>query len=136
MGGVSGDEACGSDKVGHPSQRNGIRRDAVPDIPVQSSLGHHVDLAAEQVFLVLSKSNVVEETPPRLELDEEVEVALRGLLVPGHRPKDPDPAGAVSGCDSRDLFPPLKQVGKEAQSSPLLYRSYGPGDIRVLLRVW
>lgn len=78
------------------SQGDGLPVDAVPDIPVQPPLGHHIDRAAEQVLQVLDEGDMVEETSSRFTFDEEIDVALRGLLAPDGRAEEPDRTGAVT----------------------------------------
>ncbi|NLM30150.1 MAG: hypothetical protein GX216_06950 [Methanomicrobiales archaeon] len=69
--------AVGQPKILHSGTTS--QRDAIPDVPVQSSPGHHADLTAGQVLQVLN--DVIGETPSRLEPGEG---ALRSFLVPGH----------------------------------------------------
>jgi len=85
------------------SQWHGLPADAISDVPVQSLLGNHVNPAAEQILQVLGERDMVEEAPPRLELDGEVEVACWSLLAPCHRTEDPDRAGAVPDRDLKDF---------------------------------
>lgn len=69
--------AFGQPKILHNGTTS--QRGAFPDVPVQSSPGHHADITAGQALQVLS--DVTGETPSRLEPGKG---ALRSLLVPGH----------------------------------------------------
>lgn len=84
--------------------------DTVPDIPVQSSLGYDIDLAAEQILQVLDEGNVVKEISSRFKFDEQIDVALRGLLTPDSRAEETDRTGTMACCDPQDFIPFFQHI--------------------------
>jgi hypothetical protein len=57
----------------------------------------------EEVLQVHEQRSQVEQAPPRLEVDQEVDVAGGVRLPARHRPEHADVAGAVAGGEGQNL---------------------------------
>src|SRR4051794_15869735 len=63
-----------------PSQRYRFLQDPIPDSRLQSLFRSDVDATAEEVLQVHQQASKIQETPPFLEFDQEIDVApLIGL---------------------------------------------------------
>lgn len=93
-----------------PSQVDGIGKDAVGNPGPQSTLGDHVDIALQQLLQVHEEAAEVEQAPPRLEIDEEVDVARVGCFTAGDRADDAHVRGPPSARDLDDLVATLAQL--------------------------
>ncbi len=90
--------------TGRLSQRDGFREDSPPDSFSQPSLRHHIDTTSQELLQVKDQRRVIEQASARLQVDEEIDVALRPCLAAGDRTKHADVAGAVLGGKLQDLL--------------------------------
>jgi hypothetical protein len=48
----------------------------IPEVGTDGEFGDHVDFSSKEVFQVLFDSDEIQKMPARLEVDEEVEIAI------------------------------------------------------------
>jgi hypothetical protein len=70
-------------------------QDASFQVRADPSLGHHVNFAAEEVFEILFKPDLIEKATTRLEVHKDIDVTIGPCLAAGHGAEQPNPADAV-----------------------------------------
>ena len=85
----------------------GLFENAPAQEPVQATLRHHVHLASEKLLEVGDQRRMIEQCPPRLELDQKIDVAPFPRIPARRGPEHANVARAVFGGDAQDLFPLL-----------------------------
>jgi hypothetical protein len=69
----------------------------------QHSLGNDIDFPPEEILQSHEEARVVHEAPARLEVDQQVDIAARTRIAPGHGPEDTHVPRSEAGCDLEDL---------------------------------
>jgi hypothetical protein len=74
-------------------------------VRTHTAIAEYVDIRAKRVFEILLQANEIEQITARLHLDEQVNIAGRPCLSPGHRAEYADIERTVIRCPSQDLIP-------------------------------
>ena len=81
----------------HPSQRDRLLEYPVPNVPVQPIRGHDINLVAQQLFQIGQQPHWKERSPPRSNINQQIDVTLFTRIPSGNRAEDAHIAGAVLG---------------------------------------
>ena len=90
--------------TGRLSQRDGFGKNPLSNALSQTSFRHHIDTTSQELLQVKDQRRMIEQASARLQVDEEVDVALRPCLAAGDRTKHADVAGAVLGGKLYDFL--------------------------------
>jgi len=97
---------------GFGSWFDGISRHPSSDSWPEVTFGHHIDFTPQQVPQIHHESTQVEQSPRRLEVDEEVDIAAPAVITTSHRAEHPDMSGATRAGYSEDLLAALPQFSQ------------------------
>ncbi len=73
---------------------------------------YHIDFQAQQVFEIEDETAEVEDGHTRLELDEEVDIAIGPRVPSGYGPKHADVTGPVPRGDCNEFISAGTEIGK------------------------
>jgi hypothetical protein len=77
---------------------------------LEATVSQHLDCTSEQFLEILLEGDQVQQRAPRLDLDEQVDVAIRPRITSGHRTKHADIARAVARRQFKDLLSVRLQI--------------------------
>jgi hypothetical protein len=111
--------------TGHVTRRARRRARPLAARGAQVARGRHLHGAAEQPLQALLQGREVEQRPSRLELDQEVDIAVRALLAARHRAEHAHVACAARGGCGADLGAEVEEAVEQGHGVRVGYdRSY------------
>jgi hypothetical protein len=103
------------------SQRNSFLEDVLPDSCLEAVLCRYVHWPLQELLKLQLESGMIEQAPAPLQIDQEIDVALRVGFSPSDRAKDTYVRGSMAGCDPKDLLSPMSQDLFNAYASSRTY---------------
>lgn len=65
-----------------------LRRGCAVQVGTEAAVGQYVDTSSEQLFKILLERDHIEQSPARLHIDQQIEVAARVCVGAGDRTED------------------------------------------------